>query len=130
MTPWRPVKQYGFGVLLGMALATAGGVAGCRNPHFKREQAVRDERMSRYLSGYATHDKAGWERVRKSVEVHRDLSAYRAKHRADTRALVHSSYETRQQLWEDRRPKRRRFVKDQLRGEPEQIDDTFARIAY
>jgi hypothetical protein len=104
--------------------------AGCNNPQFKSRQAVRDARTHRVLSEFAEHEKAGGQRIDRQFAVHRRLRAQRWEHVTHTRQMIHHVQARRDEQLDRTRPRHRALARSILRGQPEQIDETFARMAY
>lgn len=115
-------------------LAAAFGVAivlvSCSDPRFKQRQERRDARMARLLTDYAAHDAAGVERVRQTVELDKRLSRQRAEHLTYTCGLFRALQERDVQQWKEEEPLRKARLEALFRGKPDEIDDTYAKMAY
>jgi hypothetical protein len=83
-------------------------LSGCSDPRFKQKQQVRDVRMARYLNDYAAHDE----------NLTRTCGLVRALHERDVRR------------WKEEELLRKARIEAILRGKPDEIDDTYAKMVY
>jgi hypothetical protein len=115
-------------------LAAAFGVAivlsGCSDPRFKQKQEVRDARMARHLTDYVAHDAAGVYRMRETLELDKTLAKRRAEHLTRTRDLFRTLHERDVRRWREEESLRKARLETLLRGKPDQIDDTYAKMVY
>ncbi len=115
-------------------LTAAFGIAvvlsGCSDPRFKQNQQVRDTRMARYLNDYAAHDAAGVDRIRQTVELDKTLAEWHAENLTRTCGLVRTLHERDVRRWKDEEPLRKARIEALLRGKPDEIDDTYAKMVY
>ena len=104
--------------------------SGCGDPRFKKSQELRDARIARHLNDYAAHEAAGVDRLRQTIELANRLEKVHAENLTRTCGLIRSIHEHDVRRWKDEESLRRDRLQALLRGKPEQIDDTFAKIAY
>ena len=115
-------------------LTAAFGIAvilsGCSDPRFKQKQEIRDARIAHYLNDYATHDAAGVDRMRRTIELDKRLSRQRAEHLTRTCGLVRALHERDVRRWKEEEPLRNARLDALLRGKPDQVDDIYAKMVY
>jgi len=114
------VAAFGIAVILG----------GCSDPRFKQEQNRRNARMARHLTDYAAHDAAGIERIRRTLDLDAALNQRRAEHLTRNGGLVHSLHERDVRRWYEEEPLRKTRLEAIFRGKSDEIDDTYAKMAY
>jgi hypothetical protein len=112
--------------VLGIALV----LSGCSDPRFKQKQAIRDARIKHYLDDYAAHDAAGVDRMRQTVDLDRTLAEWRAENLTRTCGLVRTLHERDVRRWKEEEPLRKARIEALLRGKPDEIDDTYAKMVY
>ena len=105
-------------------------LSGCSDTKFKQKQELRDERISRYLNDYAAHEAAGVDRMRQTLDLDKRLAASHAENLARTCGLVRSLHERDVRRWKEEEPRRKARLDAILRGKPDQIHDTYAKMAY
>lgn len=105
-------------------------LGGCSDPRFKQSQEVRDARITRHLNDYAAYDAAGFDRMRQTIELADRLEKVHAEKLTRTCGLVRAIHEHDVRRWKEEEPLRKERLQALLRGKPEQIDDTYARMAY
>ena len=105
-------------------------LSGCSDPRFKQQQNRRDARMARYLNDYAAHDAEGVDRIRQTVELDKTLAEWHAENLTRTCGLVRALHERDVQRWKEEEPLRKARIEALLRGKPEEIDDTYAKMVY
>lgn len=113
--------------LVGLAAISA---AGCNDPRFEKQSEIRRQRIEHHVRQYRDHDAAGPERIRETLDLHEKL---RKSHEASlnkTYALYRQLHERDVERWRGERDLRRERAIEQLRGKPEQIDDTWAKMVY
>ncbi len=116
--------------ILIVALGFTVVLSGCSDPRFKQKQDHRDARMARHLTDYAAHDAAGIERIRQTVELDKRISRQRAEHLTYTCGLFRALHERDVRRWTEEEPLRKARLETLFRGKPDEIDDTYARMAY
>ena len=105
-------------------------LSGCSDPRFKQKQELRDARMVRLLNDYAAHDAAVVDRIRETLELDKRLNEQRVEHLTRTCGLVRAIHERDVRRWKEEEPLREAHLKALLRGKPDRIDDTYAKLAY
>lgn len=105
-------------------------LSGCSDHRFKQKQAERDERITHHLNDYAAHDAAGVDRMHQTLELDKRLGEWHAENLARTCGLVRTIHERDLRRWKEEEPLRKAHIEAILRGKPEQIDDTYAKLAY
>lgn len=124
----RAVSRYRSRVLFVVGCLCA--VSGCSNQLFRQRQAIRSERIEHHLSRFAAHEAAGCDRAGRTIDRLETAADYRAEHLGRTAAMIHNGHERRVERWESQAARRRAFFARQFRGNPEQIDETFAKMFY
>ena len=112
------------------AFGIAVVLGGCSNPRFKQKQERRDARMARQLNDYAAHDAAGVDRIRQTLDLDATLNQRRAEHLTYTCGLFRALQERDVQRWKEEEPLRKARLEALFRGKPDEIDDTYAKMAY
>ena len=105
-------------------------VSGCGDPRFKQKQEVRDARITRHLNDYAAHDAAGVDRMRQTLDLDQRLAQRRAEHLTRTCGLVRALHERDVRRWKEEESLLKARLETILRGKPDQIDDTYAKLVY
>jgi len=116
--------------ILAAAFGVAVVIGGCSDPRFKEKQYRRDVRTARHLKDYAAHDAAGVERIRETARLDKKLSRERAEHLTYTCGLFRRLHERDVQRWKEEEPLRKARLEALFRGKPDEIDDTYAKMAY
>ena len=113
------------------AFGIAVVLGGCIDPRFKQKQERRDARMARQLNDYAAHDAAGVDRIRQTLDLDATLNQRRAEHLITyTCGLVRTLHERDVRRWKEDAPLRKARIEALLRGKPDEIDDTYAKMVY
>lgn len=86
--------------------------------------------MARHLGDYAAHDAAGIAGIRRTLDLDAALNQRRAEHLTRTCGLVRSLHERDIRRWKEEAPLRKARFEALLRGKPDQIDDTYAKMVY
>ena len=113
-----------------MVCAAVAALGGCTDPRFQKQQAVRDARMAHHLNDYAAHDAAGVDRMRQTLDLDAALNQHRAEHLTYTCGLVRKVHERDVRRWNEEAPLRKARLETLLRGKPDEIDDTYAKMMY
>jgi len=82
------------------------------------------------MKDYASHDAAGVDRIRETVRLDKRLNQQRAEHLTYTCGLFRALHERDVQRWKEEEPLRKARLEALFRGKPDEIDETYARMAY
>ena len=115
--------------ILGL-LAIAFSLGGCGDPRLAKSNEIRRQRIERHVKQYGDHDARGAERMKKTLEVDKTLRKERERSLSDTYALFRKLHRRDVQRWHNERDIRRERVRNQLRGKPKEIEDTWAKMIY
>ncbi len=103
---------------------------GCSDPRFKQKQSQRDDQMRSLVTEQA---KRAWERENRLSEFHsfhQKRSKTHAEHLQQSWNLIEQRYAKRLKAWSEQAPRRREFTQRVLKGKPQEIDDTWAKMIY
>lgn len=126
MTHARTIRSIIFTASLGILVL----LGGCSDPRFKQQQELRDARITRHLNDYAAHEAAGVDRMRETIDLAKRIEEWHAKNLTRTCGLVRSIHERDVRRWKEEESLRKERVEAVFRGKPEQIEDTYAKMAY
>jgi len=112
------------------ALGIAVVLPGCSDPRFEQKQEVRNARITRQWNSYATHDAAGVDRMRQTLEFNRKHNERQSEYLSRTCGLIRSLHERDLRRWKEEEPIRRARIEALLRSKPGEIADTYAKMAY
>lgn len=105
-------------------------VAGCHDPRYREQSDIRKARIRSHLSNYREHDAAGPQRAKQTIAVHRKLREHHKESLERTTDLARRMHERDVDRWHGERDLRRGRIRDHLHGNPDQIDDTWAKMVY
>jgi len=105
-------------------------MSGCHDQRFVKQSEIRRQRIEHHVRQYSEHDAAGPERIQKTLDLHEKLKKSHEISLKKTCALCRKLHERDVERWRGERDLRRERTHQHLRGKPEQIDDTWAKMVY
>jgi len=137
--PWRTsgpnVSRRGPGVsghtvIIAVVATTAALLAGCSDPKFKKQKAVRDERIKAQSQAYGASESQRLKEMKQTIKQQENMSRRHRKQLEAQWKEMEKRYAKQKKDWRSRRPAREQQYKKILGGKPEQIPGTFAEMAY
>ena len=104
--------------------------AGCSDPAWRAKKAVRRERIRADLHLLAKRERESGPNLREIRELHRSSVEHHREHLSAMSGFVHRRVDKEFVDWRDTQDQRRSYIRQQLRGKPETIRDTWARMTY
>jgi hypothetical protein len=111
-------------------LAMSTAVGGCHDPRHVKQSEIRRQRIDQHVRQFRDYDAAGPERVQQTLDLQSQLREYHQESLNSTVATTRRLHERKVQKWESDRELRRERAHRYLRGKPEEIDDTWAKMVY
>jgi hypothetical protein len=111
----------------------AGGLllsAGCHSERFAEAQAIRNERIARDYAGCVEREAHRRDSMRTALDQAHESEAWHRKQLKETEQALHDRRIRAVQEWRENSPQRRADYSEGLRGHPEDIPDTFAKMIY